>query len=956
MAAPGTDANPGLNSTSPKPPAKTERWRRLECLFYACSEMEPQAWPAFLAAACGEDAALRQEVEALMASADQPVDFLRQPVRSAAQEVAAEAAVTRRRLGNYELIDLIGEGGMGQVWLATRADEQFERQVAIKLMASGFENSPELLPRFRAERQILANLDHPNIARLLDGGITPEGMPYLVMEHVGGLEIDDYCTRMKLPLAQRLRLFRTVCSAVEYAHQNLVVHRDIKPANILVTDRAVPKLLDFGIAKLVNPEGPTGEVTRATQRLMTLEYASPEQVRGRPITTASDIFALGVLLYELVAGQRPFGARAQSRFDIARDVCEHDPAPPSSVAKANSESAPPDAHRAAGELEEIIRKAMRKDPSARYESVAHLSEDVGSYLAGYPTAAHNGDWRYVAGKFAARHKLGVTAVAVAAMALVGFSGRMAVLTRRANQEKLIAEREARFLVDMFKSATPEVAHGHVPTARDLLDLGAKQVDRDMAAAPAERASMLHSIAEAYESLGLWPEAQEMAERAYALKKSTLGAGNPAIADTLFLMANLTRQNGGYAKAEPLFRDLVELRRKAPGENDLLYAKSLAALGECLYLEAKDSEAEPILRHALAIDRSHGPDAGDDVRNYLALLLERKGEYQEAASLLVAAVDIDRRTEGPESPNYAVSLHNLASALIDLGDLNGAEAKLRETLDIRRKILGSDNPMLAYTLNNLGYVLLEKGDWQAAAPFLKEALDLNTRRLGENHPSVAGNLNNWARLLQAKGDYAEARQYFERALDLLRRANNFSGWTAAAILQNVGILEFDGRHYAAAETWARQSLELRRKLGGEETPALASSLIEVAEDELFQGYPRGAEPLLRQALAIRQKRFGATHPSVIAAEVRLAEALIAEGEAAKAEPILRGALASARNAPFALLPWQVAEVESALSTCLAALHQTGEAESLAERSRAALKQDIRPVFREPAATRLRGLQR
>jgi tetratricopeptide (TPR) repeat protein len=222
--------------------------------------------------------------------------------------------------------------------------------------------------------------------------------------------------------------------------------------------------------------------------------------------------------------------------------------------------------------------------------------------------------------------------------------------------------------------------------------------------------------------------------------------------------------------------------------------------------------------------------------------------------------------------------------------------------------------------------------------------------------VAGNLNNWARLLEAKGDYVESRKYFERALDLLRRAGNSTSWTAAAILQNVGILEFDGRHYAAAETWERQSLEMRRKLGGEDTPALASSLIEVAEDEFFQGYPRGAEPLLRQALAIRQKKYSATHPAVIAAQVRLGEALIAEGEAGQAEPILRNALASARNAPFALLPWQVAEVQSALSGCLAALHRTGEAEPLAEESRAGLKLHIRSAFREPAATRLRGVQR
>jgi tetratricopeptide (TPR) repeat protein len=314
------------------------------------------------------------------------------------------------------------------------------------------------------------------------------------------------------------------------------------------------------------------------------------------------------------------------------------------------------------------------------------------------------------------------------------------------------------------------------------------------------------------------------------------------------------------------------------------------------------------------------------------------------------VAIDQRTEGVNSPDYATSLHNLSGALIDMGDLSGAEARLRETLAVRRKVLGNAHPELAYTLNNLAYVLLEKGDWRSAEPFLREALDLDAG-VGGKRPALAGVQSNWGRLLEAKGDAAGARQYFHEALDTLRQANAFPGWPASQILLNLGLLEFDGKNYVAAESFDRQALEMRRTLGGENTPGMASALIDLAESQLFEGYPRDAVPLLRKALEIRRNRFAPTHPALIAAKVRLGEALIATGDAREAEPLLREALASARTAPFRLLPWQVAEAESALAAGLAALGRSSEAELLAHQSHAGLATHPRPAFREPAATRL-----
>ena len=906
--------------------------------------------PAFLAAVCGADESLRKEVESLLDSAEKTLDLLHKPVRDAARSVAAGAPLTNRRIGNFELIKLIGEGGMGEVYLAARADQQFRQYAAIKLMRVGLEQNPALVPRFVAERQILANLDHPNIARLLDGGLTPEGWPYLVMELVDGIPIDEYCRLHQLSTAARLELFRAVCDAVEYTHHNLIVHRDIKPPNILVNGKGIPKLLDFGIAQLLDTED-SGVTAKPNVRLMTPQYASPEQILGQPITTATDVFALGVLLYELLAGCNPFSTRRDTPLEITREICERQPPPIRETARSNPSLAAPDAGKWTGELDGILQKAMEKQPTARYQSVVQFSADIAAYGERRPVSTQAGTWRYVMAKFAGRHRAGVALASVLLVALVVISITMGALARRARIERLTAERQSRFLVDMFKAATPEVARGETVTARNLLDQGAKRIDTDLAAVPDVRAALLHSLAEAYQSLGLFEEAQTLAERSYKLKTAILGSKDPSTADTLFLLANLVRLQSEYAKAEPLFRELVAIRRQTAGENASDYAVSLSALGECLYLQSKDAEAEPLLRNALAIDQRNGPDFDSGERNYLALLLERKGEYQQAVALLREALAIDRRTEGADSPAYATSLHNLSSALIDMGDLSGAEEKLRETLALRRKILGNAHPELTYTLNNLAYVLLEKGEWRSAEPFLREALDLNANRAGEKNAALAGVESNWGRLLAAKGDRAGARQYFQKALDTLRRADAFTSWPASQVLVNLGLLEFDGRNYVAAETFQRQALEMRRTLGGEDTPGMASALLDLAESQLFEGYPRNALPLLRKALEIRRNRFAPTHPALIAAQVRLGEALIATGESRQAEPLLREALASARTVPFQLLSWQVAEAESALAACLMALGRSKEAEPLTHQSQTGLAAHPRPAFRQAAATRL-----
>ncbi|HXJ92814.1 MAG TPA: serine/threonine-protein kinase [Terriglobia bacterium] len=925
--------------------AAPERWQRLEELFFEASDLEPSARPAFLAQACGSDTELRREVEALLRSSDRTLADLRRPIDEAAREVVQHKS--GQRIGPYQIVKLLGEGGMGLVYLANRADQQFQQQVAIKLMHAGFGQSPEMLRRFRAERQILANLDHPNIARLLDGGITPEGAPYLVMEYVDGVVIDEYCQRNPLPAAELLQLFRTVCGAVEYAHRNLVVHRDIKPGNILVTAEGVPKLLDFGIAKLMDPEAQGPFRTVATQRLMTPEYASPEQVRGEPVTTATDVYALGVLLYELATGRSPFRIETKSPLEIARAICEQEPIRPSTASRTSASLAPLEARELRGDLDHIVLKAMRKEPEQRYASVAAFSEDLLRYLRGYPVQAASGARRYQARKFIGRHRAAAIAASVAALALIAFGVEMGLLARRATLERLRAEREAQFLASIFQAATPSQARGQEVTARELLDQGAKRVDQELAGDPELQATMLLNIGQAYDSLGLYTQAHPLMERAYQIRKRAPGRRGLDLAAAAQGLGTTLRLEDQYAKAEPLFREALAIRQRAPGNNNELVADSLIALGECLYLENKDQEAEALLRKALTIPLSADSTLRAASRDYLALELFRQGAYREATQLLEEAVDVTRRLQGEDSPDYANYLHNLAGAFLREGDLLDAIAMDRRDLALRRKVLGADHPDLTYTLNNLGWALVESGNWNEAEPFLAEHLVIARKHFDPKSPRLIGPLDNWARLLQAKGDYAGAAQCYQQALEILQQTSGPVNWSVAQVLANIGVLQFDRGDYPAAERYARQALEMRRKLGGDQHPDVAASLIDLAIARWFQNDPAAAEPLARQALQIREKKLEPGHPDILIAQVRLGEILTAEGKAAEAEPVLRKALDAADHPPFPLVPWQTAEAQNALGMCLVSLHRYSEAEALLRESEAPLETDPRPAFRHQA---------
>jgi eukaryotic-like serine/threonine-protein kinase len=938
--------------------AGKDHWQLLEELFYEALDQEPSQREAFLDRCCEGNAGLRNEVEVLLNSADKTWGFFQKPFQAAAQQVAPGAAVTGQRIGTYEVIRLLGEGGMGKVYLANRADDLYRQQVAIKLVQGGTGRMRDLLLRFAAERQILANLAHPNIARLLDAGITADGSPYLVMEYVEGVPIDTYVATQSLALSERLQLFRTVCAAVEFAHRNLVVHRDIKPANILATSDGTPKLLDFGIAKLLQPASSTEQaaLTRATERLMTPEYASPEQVRGEAVTTATDVYALGGLLYALLTGRPPFRLAAGNPLEIARVICEQPPTRPSSAARSQSTLPGNDQTRLKGDLDNIVLKALRKEPEKRYASVGEFSEDVRRYLEGFPLQAGSQAWTYRTQKFIGRHKLAVSAAALMFLAIIGFSIAMAVLAQRARLERAHAvneqhkaQQEAAFLSGLFRAATPDAERGKTITARDVLDLSAGRIDRELKAEPEVRAAMLNSIGDSYVALGLYPQAKPLLVEAYSLRKQQAGAGTLELAESASSLSEVWNAEGKYKEQEALLREALAIRQRLAGATSPLVAQSLLSLGESLYLQSRTKEAEPVLRNAVAISPQNS-DTLAGAKNFLALVVEKKGAAQEAVQLLRSASEISARTEGTDSPDYLTSMHNLAGALRDLGDLNGAEATERQVLTIRQRVSGPDHPHTTYSLNNLGWILLEKGDWAAAEPYLRQAYDLNRKKLGDKHPRIAVSMNNLGRMLQDKGDYPGAEKYYRQGLAILDENKLSESWSAARIQGNLVLLALDRGDYAGAERYARQALDLERKLGGEDTPDYAASLIDLGVVRSYQRDNAGAETVLRQALEIRKKMYQPGHVFIIAAQVRLGEVLTAEGKLDEAESMLHDASQAAHNSPFALIPWQIAEADSALGVCLVRLGRTAEGVRLLRSSQDALKTRPEAAIRKHALDR------
>jgi serine/threonine-protein kinase len=697
-----------------------------------------------------------------------------------------------KHVGPYEVVRELGRGGMGAVYLARRADQQYEKLVAIKVVQAGQETD-EMLRRFRQERQILAGLDHPNIAKLLDGGTTTEGLPYFVMDYVEGLPIDQYCERHASAVNERLQLFQTVCVAVSHAHRSLIVHRDIKPANILVTAEGVPKLMDFGIAKLL-PSAPMGEAApTGTAFAFTPAYASPEQVRGERVTTSTDVYSLGVVLYELLTGRSPYRVKTHASVEVLRAICEQEPEKPSTgiTRRAADHPEPPtardkDRRRLRGDLDSIVLKALRKEPLQRYVSVDALSEDIQRHLDRRPVAARRGTTTYRAGKFVRRHWIGASAAALVLVAIVTGAGLATYGMIRARRAEAAAVREAakatainEFLQQTLFSAQPHLGQGQEMKVVDALAAAVPRIEASFREQPEVRAAVQHTIGRSYADLGLRAEAETLLQKALATRRQVLGPDHPDIAENLHSLGALAYLKGDFATAESLFRESLELRRKVLGpratpvadslsdlalvlqegkadyaaaqplleealaikrarlgERHADVAQSLNNLGMLHYRKKEYDKAEPLLRQALALYRElRGNDNADVASglNNLGLLARSKGEHQASIPLFREAVEIDRKVYGPAHAEVGGTLNNLAISLQKAGHLEEAEARLRESLEIYRQVYPADHFQIATTRSILGGVLTDLKRYPEAERLLASSYDQIQRRFGPDHP-------------------------------------------------------------------------------------------------------------------------------------------------------------------------------------------------------------------------------
>jgi serine/threonine-protein kinase len=868
-----------------------ERWRRLQEIFLQAAELPTGERTAFLDRECAGDTDVRQRVESMLVHDDDGIDDMSGPVADAARAVFVAPEPDRgSQIGPYRLDREIGRGGMGTVHLAYRADDEYRKQVAIKVMRAG-SGDPEMLRRFRAERQILASLEHPFIARLIDGGTTDDGSPYVVMDYVEGEPIDAYCDRVEMSIGDRLQIFRKVCAAVHYAHQNLIVHRDLKPANILVTSDGNPRLLDFGIAKLLQPESfsESVAVTSTEMRLLTPEYASPEQVKGESVTTATDVYALGVLLHHLLSGGMPYRLKTRTAGELERVICDQEPVRPSAAvsrgagdagASEESETArvratTPDklGRRLAGDLDLITLRALNKEPERRYASAEQLSNDVRRHLDGHPIEARKDTWRYRTGKFVQRNPWGAAAAGVILVLILGSSVGFFLQARKIAGERdraLAAEAAARleattavrvtdFLVQLFESSTPAQAQGREITAREVLDRGARRVRGELNEERDVQARLMTAMSDAYTSLG------------------------------------------HYQDALPLAEEALELRREKYGEDHPEYARALAGLGGVQMMLAEYEAADTQFARALELRRKHLGPAHEDIVNSLNLignLREKQGRYDEAIVFLSESVTKARELYGDRHETVATSLSNLGQALMMAGDYEEAEAVHREALAIRRELLGDLHPALAGSLNNLNHLLARVGRYDEARPFAEEVLALNKTLWGEDSINYAVALSGVSLTLKGLGRAAEAEPMERQALETLTTHLGEEHPLRLVTVNNLANLHHDQGELREAEALHRQALEIHTRIGGRRHPHTANSLANLSMLLWDMDDFDGAEPLMREVLEIDRETLGEDHSYVAMDMNNLAVLLRDRGDAAdleEAEQLFRRSIEMAEKA-------------------------------------------------------------
>lgn len=863
-----------------------ERWQRLSPLLDALLEVDAGTRARSLASLREEDPQLADELAALLALEEQGDDFLSEPLIAPLPGARPDAII-----GPYKLERMLGEGGMGQVWLASRADGLYQRRVALKLLRPGLAD-PNLRLRFTRERQILARLGHPHIARLLDAGISSDNQPYLALEYVEGEPITDWCRTHQLCVETCVRLFLQVCEAVSHAHANLIVHRDLKPSNILVTALDEVRLLDFGIAKLLDSADKAPDNTGTGLRTFTLHYAAPEQIRGEPVTTMTDVYSLGVVLYELLSGSKPYHLKRESDAKWEDAILNVDPLRPSAtlLRRSDDETADPSslrrrARQISGDLDNIVLKTLAKRPEQRYPSVEALALDLQRYLDGKPVHARRQSMLYRLRKFGSRHRWALASAAMVSATLAAALGIVVWQSRQSVQEGARAQALQDFVVGLFENAgsTPE---GTPLDVRQLLEAGVQRGDRELSRQPQAHAELLGVIARLRLGLGDYSEALGLLQRQEAIIASLDGTPASLRLESSTDMGHTQRMLGRYAACVSTMRPWQTLARREEHQLPAQASEFYSQLGRCQRLAGDAAAARVMFERSLALRRDPLKNQAGIVENLadLAALRAESGDTARARKELRDALSQLRQKVGPRHPLAIDILRNLCSLQREQGDTLGAERDCREALSLALELQGPQSRTTVDARRQLAALHVDEGRFTEAEQEFNDSQAWLLARLGMEHEDVARNYNSLAIVAWERNDIDTALRDLDRAIAISRKRDNRS--QLAAQLFNRALVLHDVGRDAEARPQLLESLRLRQALPGRHQGLVGDTLRLLGATNAALGNRAAARPQLLQALALTQEGYGATHPHTRRSALSLARYDAGQGDASALQQLQR----------------------------------------------------------------------
>jgi eukaryotic-like serine/threonine-protein kinase len=840
----------------------------------------PVNWAVVESDADGADRDLIEELKILasLANIHRPP-----PVASAAGEAPVDddrPDLSGQIVGAYRLCERLGRGGMGEVYLGERADGRFEQTVAVKLVKRGMD-SGEILRRFARERRILARVEHPGIARLLDGGEAADGRPYFVMERVEGEKITDYCRARDLPLEDRLRLLAACCDAVDAAHRRLVVHRDLKPSNILVTADGQVKLLDFGIAKLLGDEQEETHLTRVGGAMLTASYAAPEQILGGEVMVATDVFALGVVLFELLTDALPHDRRAATPYELAARVAHETAERPSTSARRARASTSAGTkrdrwvRRLRGDLDAITLRALAHEPGRRYPSAVALGSDLRRYLSSEPIEARTDSTRYRLRKFVTRHVVGVAASTVVAVAVLVALAVSLYETAAARRETRRAAAAQTFLTSLFEQIDPERYVGSAPTVRDILERGSERVDRELADQPELRSDMEALLGQVFGQLSLPKQGEAQFRRALETRQALYGPDDARTAKAKKGLAISIASQTRFAEAEPLFQQLIEHEQAVGDQREL--GSVLINYGNLKLQKGEYDPAASLLQRALTLLERAGEPASASLAKVLfnlGLVYRLQGRQREAMTALERSLAILMKSPRPSSSIVASAKKQLSHLYRDVGELETAQRYAEEALAIREKLFPANHPSIGETLESLAQIAQRRGDRGAARQFYERSIRTYEASQPGDDRALADSLRSFAAFLQEEGETKEAVRLYERALALRRKILGDRHRTVAEIWDDVARARLAAGDVPGALEAARESVDTFRAAAPHESSQLAGRLL-LLGDVLDRSHrPREALKCLEEADTIWR-----THPPKDPKEIGQLRASLAATRAA-----------------------------------------------------------------------------